>query len=145
MPTQNAEYRYPKNIRFRCSRCTQCCGDTETRIRHVLFLEKEAEKISKVTSKPGETFACRIVGHEPYSYEMKKRKDGKCVFLKHKVCTIYASRPLICHYYPFELKTGGNEILLFSPTNECPGIGVGEVLKESYFDILFRLARGLFF
>jgi Fe-S-cluster containining protein len=109
-----------------------------------LFLEKEAERISKVTSKPIEAFACRIIGHEPYLYEMKKDKEGKCVFLEHKTCTIYASRPLICHYYPFELKAERNEIFLFSPTNECPGIGVGEVLKESYFRNLFRLARRLF-
>ena len=144
MPSQNAEFRYPKNIRFKCSRCTQCCGDTETRFRHVLFLEKEAETISKVTSKPIEAFACRIVGHGPYLYEMKKGKEGKCVFLERKDCTIYASRPLICRYYPFELKTERNEIFLFSPTNECPGIGLGEVLKESYFSNLFRIARRLF-
>ncbi len=144
MPSQNAEFRYPKNIRFKCSRCTQCCGDTETRFRHVLFLEKEAETISKVTSKPIEAFACRIVGHGPYLYEMKKGKEGKCVFLERKDCNIYASRPLICRYYPFELKTERNEIFLFSPTKECPGIGLGEVLKESYFSNLFRIARRLF-
>jgi Fe-S-cluster containining protein len=144
MPSQNAEFRYPKNIRFKCSRCTQCCGDTETRIRHVLFLEKEAERISKVTSKPLEAFACRIVGHGPYLYEMKKGKEGKCVFLERKDCNIYASRPLICRYYPFELKTERDEIFLFSPTKECPSIGLGEVLKESYFSNLFRMARRLF-
>jgi Fe-S-cluster containining protein len=76
---------------------------------------------------------------------MKKGKEGKCIFLERKDCTVYASRPLICRYYPFELKNDGNEILLFSPTDECPGIGVGEVLKESYFSELFRLARRLFY
>ena len=144
MPLENAEFRYPKNMRFRCSRCAQCCGDTETRIRHVLFLEKEAERISKITSKPVKAFARRIVGHDPYVYEMRKGKDEKCVFLEQKTCTIYASRPLICRYYPFELKPGGNKSCLFFPTSECPGIGKGEVLKESYFGILFRLAREFF-
>jgi Fe-S-cluster containining protein len=110
-----------------------------------LLFEKEAERISKFTSKPIEAFTHRIAGHEPYLYEMKKGKKGKCVFLERKNCTIYASRPLICRYYPFELKTDGNEILLFSPTNECLGIGVGEVLGESYFSNLFRLARRLFY
>jgi Fe-S-cluster containining protein len=145
MPSQNVEFRYPKNMRFKCSRCTQCCGDTEKRIRHVLLFEKEAERISKITSKPIEAFACRVVGHEPYLYEMKKGKEGKCIFLERKGCAVYVSRPLICRYYPFELKNDGNEILLFSPTDECPGIGVGEVLKESYFSELFRLARRLFY
>jgi uncharacterized protein len=143
--SRNAEFRYPKSLRFKCSRCTQCCGDTETRTRHVLLFEKEAERISKSTSKPIEAFARRIASHEPYLYEMRKGKEGKCVFLERKDCTIYALRPLVCRYYPFELKTDGNEILLFSPTNECPGIGVGEVLGESYFSNLFRLARRLFY
>jgi uncharacterized protein len=144
MPSQSAEFRYPKNIRFKCSRCTRCCGDTETRIRHVLLFEKEAERISKVTSKSSEAFASRTVGREPYLYEIKKGKEGKCIFLEGKDCSIYASRPLICRYYPFELKTGRNEIFLFSATKECPGIDLGRVLKESYFRNLFRMARSLF-
>jgi len=144
-PSQNAEFRYPKSLRFKCSRCTQCCADTETRTRHVLLFEKEADKISKFTSKPVEAFARRIAGHEPYLYEMKKDEGGKCVFLIRKGCTVYASRPLVCRYYPFELKTDGNEVLLFSPTNECPGIGAGGVLGESYFSNLFRHARRLFY
>jgi Fe-S-cluster containining protein len=144
MQSHNAEFRYPRNVRFKCSRCAQCCGDTKARIRHVLLLEKEAERISKFSNKPVEAFACRIVGHEPYLYEMKKGKGGKCVFLERKDCTIYASRPLICRYYPFELKTEGNEVFLFSPTDECSSIGVGDVLEESYFSNLFRLARRSF-
>ena len=144
MPSLSAEFRYPKNIRFKCSRCTRCCGDTETRIRHVLLFEKEAQSISKDTSKPLEAFGFRIAGHEPYLYEMKKGKGGKCVFLEGNDCSIYASRPLICRYYPFELKTARNKIFLFSPTKECPGIGLGRVLKESYFRNLFRIARRLF-
>jgi uncharacterized protein len=144
MPSLSAEFRYPKNIRFKCSRCTRCCGDTETRIRHVLVFEKEAQRISKDTSKPLEAFGFRVVGHEPYLYEMKKGKGGKCVFLEGKDCSIYASRPLICRYYPFELKTARNKIFLFSPTKECHGIGLGRVLKESYFRNLFRKARRLF-
>lgn len=109
-----------------------------------MFFEKEAEKISKTTQKPVKAFACRIVSYEPYVYEMKKGKDGKCVFLEQKTCAIYALRPLICRYYPFELKLEGKKGCLFSPTPECPGIGKGEVLRESYFGILFRLAREFF-
>lgn len=144
IPLQNAEFRYPKNMRFKCSRCTRCCGDTETRTRHVLLFEKEVERISEITSKPMKAFSRRILGYEPYVYEMKKSKDAKCIFLDQKTCTIYASRPLICRYYPFELKPGGNKNFEFSPTSECPSIGKGEVLKKSYFDILFQLACEFF-
>jgi Fe-S-cluster containining protein len=144
IPLQNAEFRFPKNMRFRCSRCTRCCGDTETRIRHVLLLEQEVERISEITSKPVKAFSRRILGNEPYVYEMRKGKDTKCIFLDQETCAIYASRPLICRFYPFELKPEGNKNFVFSPTSECPSIGKGEVLEESYFNLLFRLAREFF-
>ena len=143
MHYRNAEFRYPKNTRFSCSRCMLCCGNTETKDRHILTLEKEAKMISKVTLKPVEIFACRIAGHEPYVYEMKKDKYGRCIFLGPNTCTIYALRPLVCRCYPFELKHEENGSPLFFPTSECPGLGVGEVLEESFFVDLFRLAREL--
>ena len=41
---------------------------------------------------------------DSYSYEMKKNKKGKCFFLKENQCCIYEFRPIICRFYPFELK-----------------------------------------
>jgi Fe-S-cluster containining protein len=134
-------FTYPCHVRFECSRCTLCCGDTITRTRHILLLAKETEKISETTLKALETFARRVFGHEPYAYEMKKNREGKCVFLSENRCIIYAVRPLICRCYPFELKPGKNGSHVFSSTSECPGLGSGKLLKEDYFNELFQLAR----
>lgn len=79
---------------------------------------------------------------------MKKKPDGKCVFLKNNQCIIYAQRPLICRFYPFELKTAENGVHTFTVTVECPGVlsldttKGGNVLDECYFKRLLRLARG---
>jgi len=134
-------FTYPYHVRFECSRCTLCCGDTNTRTRHILLLTKETEEISRTSSKAPRTFARRVIGHRPYAYEMKKDKEGKCVFLSQNRCIIYGVRPLICRCYPFELKPGKNGSHVFSATSECPGLGSGERLKEDYFNELFQLAR----
>jgi len=133
------EISYPKNIRFKCIKCAICCGNTETWTRHILMLEAEARRISEATLQPIRKFAKKTSRHEPYVYEIKKtRKEGKCIFLKNKLCTIYALRPLICRFYPFELKTTKNGKYTFSPTSECPGLGKGKHLREAYFRSLLN-------
>jgi len=105
------------------------------------LLKREAESISESTSRSIEDFACKTEDHEPYVYEMRKSTNGKCLFLEKDACIIYASRPLVCRYYPFELRTLQNGRLVFSSTKECPGIGRGKLLEKVYFEELFRLAR----
>jgi Fe-S-cluster containining protein len=82
-------------------------------------------------------FAERISGSKPYLYEMKKTKEGKCFFLKNKQCTIYNNRPLICRFYPFQLKNLTNNRYVFSYTNKCPGVSKEPKLKTAFFEKLF--------
>jgi Fe-S-cluster containining protein len=82
-------------------------------------------------------FAEKIEDFEPYTYRMRKTTGGKCVFLKDKTCAIYQTRPLICRFYPFQLKNPRNNRYAFTYTNECPGIGKGPQLKRNFFEKLF--------
>jgi Fe-S-cluster containining protein len=117
-----------------------CCGDTKTRARRILMLREEAQRISTIASETLESFALRIEGSAPYIYEMRKTADGKCPFLKGDVCAIYALRPLVCQYYPFELRMGESGGYVFSFTDECPGIGKGKRVGRDYFERLFQEA-----
>ncbi len=73
---------------------------------------------------------------------MKKTSEGKCVFLKENQCSIYPIRPLICMFYPFELKFDKDkEVHVFDFTLECPGINQGKVLCQKDFKKLFELAH----
>jgi Fe-S-cluster containining protein len=137
-------FDYPPAVRFHCIKCGMCCGDTKEKNRHILLLRTEAEQIAKATSQPIFKFAVKIKDQTPYSYEMKKREDGKCVFLENDRCTIYSLRPLICRFYPFELKVLHNRKYTFLYTEECPGINKGRLLSEGYFRKMFRLARAKF-
>jgi Fe-S-cluster containining protein len=137
-------FDYPPAVRFHCIKCGMCCGDTKEKNRHILLLRTEAEQIAKATSQPIFKFAVKIKDQASYSYEMKKREDGKCVFLENDRCTIYSLRPLICRFYPFELKVLHNRKYTFLYTEECPGINKGRLLSEGYFRKMFRLARAKF-
>lgn len=135
------EFEYPRNLRFECDRCTICCGDTTQRIRSILLMLIEAERISNHTGQKIEDFAEKIGPSQPYTHCMRKNSDGKCVFLSIDSCAIYVERPLVCRFYPFELKgsVGGKHV--FGYTNECPCVGSGRKLTKRYFVDLFRQSR----
>jgi Fe-S-cluster containining protein len=135
-------FDYPAELRFQCTKCVICCGDTKEKTRRILLLTAEAEQIATATSQPIASFAVKIEGKAPYSHEMKKmRENGKCVFLENNSCIIYPLRPLICRFYPFELKMAANRRYKFLCTNECPSIGKGKALSKNYFEELFQMAR----
>jgi len=132
-------FDFPKEILWKCQRCTKCCGDTPERERRILLLPSEARQIREVAKVPLKKF-CRRTGFEPFTLEMKKNPRGKCVFLRGDECQIYSLRPLVCRFYPFwlEKREGGN--FSFKVTDECDGIGSGQILEESFFTNLFHLA-----
>jgi Fe-S-cluster containining protein len=105
-------------------------------------LESEAEKIASLTCQRITDFSVEINDNDPYVYEMKKSSEGKCVFLKDNQCSVYSLRPLICMFYPFELKFNEDkESHYFDFTVECPGINHGRFLEKTDFKRLFELAQ----
>ena len=139
------KFDYPNAVRFQCIKCGICCGDTKEKRRHVLLLKTEVEQIAKATGRHVLfKFAVKIEVKAPYSYEMKKRKNGKCIFLENNRCSIYSLRPLICRFYPFELKVTHNQKYTFLYTDECPGINNGQQLNKSYFRKMLQLAHDKF-
>jgi Fe-S-cluster containining protein len=138
-------FDYPTPVRFTCTKCGICCGDTKEKIRHILLLNEEAEKIAQATKQPITEFAVKISNKAPYTFEIRKTdKDGKCIFFRGNLCTIYSLRPLICRFYPFELKPNEAKRHTFSCTDECPGVNKGKRLDEKIFKKLFQLAYDRF-
>ncbi len=135
-------YKHPAAQRFFCNKCGLCCGDTNERKRNILLLEQEAEEIASAISKPISTFAKSAKGTAPYIYEIKKtNKNGVCLFLQNNKCLIYSFRPLICRFYPFELKGRNDQEYEFFSTKECPGTSKGKILRNEFYSRLFRIAQ----
>jgi Fe-S-cluster containining protein len=131
-------FEYPRRLHFQCDKCALCCGDTKERVRMILLLKSEAHRIRLGTRRNLDEFADRIEGFEPYVYSMKKTLKGNCLFLDNNLCSIYDLRPLVCKFYPFELKDSGKNKYVFKASNECPRLGTGNVLKEEIFERLFK-------
>jgi Fe-S-cluster containining protein len=105
-------------------------------------LKSEAEKIAFQTCQPIAGFAVEVDGKLPYVYEMKKSGNSKCVFLKNNQCGIYLLRPLICMFYPFDLKFNDEKgTYEFSFTFECPAINQGRLYGRFDFKKLFDAAQ----
>ena len=105
-------------------------------------MEFEANAISSETALPKQSFSKQINDKTPYGSEMRKNIEGKCYFLKSNQCSIYPLRPLICRFYPFELKFDQrNNYHVFEFTLECPGISKGRPLTRKDFEALFLLAQ----
>jgi Fe-S-cluster containining protein len=138
---------YPANLRFECTKCGLCCGDTPNKTRHILLTEQDAEHEANAVDQPIGSFADKITGKEPYIYEMHKA-EGKCVFLQNNQCVIYEQRPLICRFYPFELTTDPDGVYVFRETAECPSISNpvpnGKKLGAKFFRELLDLAAAQF-
>jgi len=138
----SSEFTCPKNLRFECNKCALCCGDTKDKTRHILLLDSESTEIAKKTDLDANKFSHEITGWQPYMREMIKDPEGKCVFLKDNACIIYDYRPLICRFYPFELKFNQDiRQYEFTATLECPAINKGKRFDETEFKKLFHLAQ----
>ena len=66
-------------------------------------------------------------------------KNGNCIYLKDKKCSVYKARPTQCRTWPFwkenmNAKKWNNHI-----KNFCPGVGKGK--KYSYDKILKKIKK----
>ncbi|MGQ9542701.1 MAG: YkgJ family cysteine cluster protein [Candidatus Bathyarchaeia archaeon] len=125
------EFLYPDNVRWHCKRCSRCCRDMDSQSRHILLLEKEAQRIAAITKMQEHQFSKPTVDNL-YHYEVLKIK-GKCLFLRGNSCSIYKYRPLVCRFYPFMMEHIGSSLVISLTAGNCPGVGSGSRLEDSYF------------
>jgi len=128
------QFFYPSNAQWGCIQCSACCGDVGERVRMVMLLDKDLDRIEAA----GETGFFDDWDEGSFSAIMKK-VDGKCVFLTEDGCRIYDHRALLCRMYPFWLEKQG-DMFVFGNDVDCPGNDQGESLDEEFFGALLRMA-----
>lgn len=129
---------YPDNVSWECQRCGLCCQDTAGHARRIRLLPAEVSEISRKTDSPVEELATHS-SKDPYRYEMRK-DGGKCRFLEGNVCQIYPNRPLVCRYYPFEMKSERDSVRITLALGGCVGSNKGKRLYKSFFRKLAKVA-----
>ncbi len=131
---------YPKGVRWHCKRCAMCCANTQDHVRVIRLMRCETERISRATRKKEDQFSKRANDSQLYVRTMRKR-NGKCFFLKDNLCLVYNDRPITCVFYPFFLTHVSQDRMKICLTPEdCPGLGVGEVIDRSDYLRLVKMA-----
>ena len=139
MGSRTEEKLFPDCV-FSCTICADCCKDAPRHRRKILMLEGEVLVISEKIGRDGKEFALKSNKTSPYEFKMRKVK-GSCVFLKKdNLCEIYDARPLVCKFFPFELKRGGK----WGISGGCEGVGLGKKVPKKVFRDLKKLAEARF-
>ena len=114
-----------KGINFECQGSSNCCVSRGS-YGYVYLNNKDLKRFSNFFKIKINNFINKYCSkRESYLHLKEIKKNGNCIFLKDKKCSVYKARPEQCRTWPFwpenmYAKTWKNDLLNF-----CPGIGKG--------------------
>lgn len=135
----NKKINILEGTNFQCQGSGNCCVSRGS-YGYVYLSKKDLKRLAKFFKIKINIFLdiyCSIEKNNKYLKEINK--NGDCLFLKNKKCTVYNSRPEQCRTWPFwpenmNSKSWKKEILHF-----CPGIGKGKYFSKKEINrILIR-------
>ena len=121
---------YTKGIRFKCQGSSNCCV-SRGEYGFVYLSNKDIKRLCLFTNLETNDFIKMYCDKtDGFTHFKEKFKNGNCVFLKDKKCSIYKARPTQCRTWPFwsenlNKKKWNDEISKF-----CPGIGKGKIISK---------------
>jgi lysine-N-methylase len=129
----SAEFVFPPELRFTCSRCGDCC-----RSFHILLGPGEAERLEGLDWGGSATDFAGVSTVVPAPVDprsgrlaLARRSDGACVYLgSGNQCRIHerfgeAAKPLLCRLYPFGFLPVGKRIAV-DVSFACRAVSRGE-------------------
>ena len=117
-------------IKFKCQSSSNCCI-SRGNYGYVYLSTKDLYNLSKFFSISNSQFKKKYCEfNDGYLHLKEINKNGNCIFLNNKKCSVYKSRPTQCRTWPFwkenlNAKKWNNEIIKF-----CPGIGKGDKISS---------------
>ena len=128
-----------KGINFKCQGSSNCCVSRGS-YGYVYLTKNDLLRFSKYFKISTSLFKKKYCQYTDGFMHLKEvNKNGNCIFLKNKKCTIYKARPTQCRTWPFwkenmNVKRWNNDIKKF-----CPGIGKGK--KYNLKQILGKIKK----
>ena len=125
---------YENGIQFQCQGSANCCVSRGS-YGYVYLSKKDLTRLSKFFNKSVKKFK-NLYCHNSEGYFHLKEiyKNGNCIFLKNKKCTVYTSRPSQCRTWPFWKDNMNVKVWNQDISINCPGIGKGKVIKRKEID-----------
>ncbi|HLX63072.1 MAG TPA: YkgJ family cysteine cluster protein [Planctomycetota bacterium] len=116
---------YKSGVQFSCQPgCVRCCGGAPG---DVFVSREEIDAIAAFMNLPVQEFEDSFVRH--YSsgrMSLTERRNGDCILLNEKGCSVYSVRPKQCRDYPFWPEVMKSVFSWIREAERCPGINVGE-------------------
>ena len=125
-----ATINYDQGIRFKCQGSSNCCV-SRGEYGFVYLSNKDIQRLCLFTKlKRNDFIKLYCDKTNEFTHLKEKFKNGNCMFLKDKKCSIYKARPTQCRTWPFwsenlSVKKWNVEISKF-----CPGIGKGRIISK---------------
>jgi uncharacterized protein len=117
---------YQDGLRFRCTRCGNCCTGEPG---HVWVNAEELAAIAGHRGEPVEEVVAlyTYVGYRGRS--LREKGNGDCVFYDRRAgCTIYPVRPRQCRTWPFWESNVRSPAAWERTCQVCPGSGRGDLI-----------------
>ena len=114
-----------KGTNFECQGSGNCCVSRGS-YGYVYLSLLDRQRLAKSFKLSLKKFTQKFCDKNNRYYHLKElKKNGDCIFLIDKRCSVYKSRPIQCRTWPFwkenmKVKEWNNNIIKF-----CPGIGKG--------------------
>jgi Fe-S-cluster containining protein len=126
MSTTDEQPWYRDGLRFRCTRCGNCCTGEPG---FVWVTEEELRAIADFLGEPLEEVIGLYTKIGSRGRSLREKGNGDCVFWdKEAGCTIYAVRPPQCRTWPFWASLVETPEDWERTCTVCPGSGHGELI-----------------
>tara|TARA_B110000196_G_scaffold305265_1_gene302690 strand:- start:687 stop:1133 length:447 start_codon:yes stop_codon:yes gene_type:complete len=122
---------YSKGIKFKCQGSANCYVSRSS-YGYVFLSQNDIKQLSKFFKLEINDFLkvyCDKTNGLTHLKEIKK--NGDCLFLENKRCTVYKGRPTQCRTWPFWEENMNAKVWNKNMATFCPGIGKGKVIKRN--------------
>jgi Fe-S-cluster containining protein len=119
---------YDAGLRFRCTRCGNCCTGAPG---YVWVSDDEVQAIADLLKEDVEQFIALHTRVANRGRSLREKANGDCVFYdKTAGCTIYEARPAQCRTWPFWDSNVKSPAAWQKTCEICPGAGQGELISS---------------
>jgi uncharacterized protein len=134
-----AEPWYQAGLRFRCTRCGNCCTGEPG---HVWVNQEEIETIAQYRGESIALVEGVYTKAERGGRGLREKANGDCVFYDRRAgCTIYPVRPRQCRTWPFWESNVETPEAWQETCRVCPGSGQGELIPAEEITRRMKVIR----
>jgi Fe-S-cluster containining protein len=130
---------YQDGLRFRCTRCGDCCTGAPG---FVWVNNEEIAAIAEFRSEPVEHVFGLYTRPDDGERSLREKANGDCVFFdRARGCTIYPVRPRQCRTWPFWDSNVQSPETWKRTCEVCPGSGQGDLIPAEEITRRLKVVR----